>query len=154
MDSLIQLAIFIVLLTSGYLFGRSAERKHYASIFEREDKFRHIVVLNLRFPPPGMLNVDTDMVCGSVVISVDYFKTIVSGLRNLVGGHLTAYESLLDRARREAILRMQEQAATLGARAVINMKFETSRVSGSAGKGIGSVEVLAYGTALISPGKQ
>ena len=151
MDALIQLAVFIVLLAVGFLFGRRAERKHYASIFEREDELRHVVVLNERFPPAGMLNVDTDMVCGSVVISVDYFKTVVSGLRNLVGGHMSAYESLLDRARREAILRMQQQAVTLGAKTIINMKFETSRVSGSAGKGIGSVEVLAYGTALIGP---
>jgi len=151
MDALIQLIFFLILITVGFLFGRRAEKKHYASIFKREDELRHIVVLTARFPPPGMLNVDTNMVCGNVVISVDYFKTVVSGLRNLVGGHMTAYESLLDRARREAILRMQQQAAALGAKAIINMKFETSRVSGGAGKGIGSVEVLAYGTALLKP---
>ena len=154
MDVLIQLGIFSILLTAGFLFGRRAERKHYTSIYKREDELRHVVVLNQRFPPTGMLNVNTDMVCGNVVISVDYFKTVVSGLRNLVGGHMTAYESLLDRARREAILRMQHQAAELGATVVINMKFETSRVSGTAGKGIGSVEVLAYGTALFKPVNQ
>jgi len=148
-EALIQLVIFVVLLGAGYLFGRRAEKNHYDSILEREEKLRHIVVLTERFPPPGMLNVDTGMVCGNVVISVDYFKTVVSGLRNLVGGNMTAYESLLDRARREAILRMQQQAAELGANTVINMKFETSRISGNAGKGIGSVEVLAYGTALV-----
>jgi uncharacterized protein YbjQ (UPF0145 family) len=89
------------------------------------------------------------MVCGNVVISVDYFKTVVAGLRNLVGGNITAYESLLDRARREAVLRMQQEARAGGAQIIINTKFETSRVSGSAGRGIGSVEVLAYGTALL-----
>jgi uncharacterized protein YbjQ (UPF0145 family) len=91
------------------------------------------------------------LVSGNVVISVDYFKTIVAGLRNLVGGNISAYESLLDRARREAILRMQQQAAELDARAVINMKFETSRISGNAGSAVGAVEVLAYGTALVAP---
>ena len=90
---------------------------------------------------------------GSVVISVDYFKTVVAGLRNLVGGNISAYESLLDRARREAVLRMQEQAVSIGAEAVVNMKFETARVSGNAAQAIGSVEVLAYGTALIKPGR-
>jgi len=148
-EALIQLIIFLVLLGAGFLFGRKAERKHYASIFEREEQLRHVVVLTERFPPPGMLDVETGMVCGNVVISVDYFKTVVSGLRNLVGGNLTAYESLLDRARREAILRMQQQATELGANTIINMKFETSRISGNAGNGIGSVEVLAYGTALV-----
>lgn len=153
MDALIQLGIFLTLLLLGYLFGRRAERRHYKSIFEREENLRHLIVLNERFPPEGMLRHRTDMVCGSVVISVDYFKTVVAGLRNLVGGNISAYESLLDRARREAILRMQEQAASIGAEAVINMKFETSRVSGNAGQAIGSVEVLAYGTALVKPGR-
>ena len=112
-----------------------------------------MVVMSVRFPPPGKLSLDTTLVCGNVVISVDYFKTVIAGLRNLVGGNITAYESLLDRARREAILRMQEQAATLGSRMIINMKFETSRVSGDAGRGLGSVEVLAYGTALVPPSR-
>jgi len=147
-DSLIQLVIFLVLLSTGYLFGRRAEKKHYQSIIAKEEELRHVVVLSLRFPPPGMLSLDASLVCGNVVVSVDYFKTVVSGLRNLVGGNMTAYESLLDRARREAILRMQQQAADLGAATVINLKFETSRISGNAGQGLGSVEVLAYGTAL------
>jgi uncharacterized protein YbjQ (UPF0145 family) len=153
MDALIQLGIFFGLLAMGYLFGRRAERRHYESIFEREERLRHLLVLNERFPPEGMLGHRTDMVCGSVVISVDYFKTVVAGLRNLVGGNISAYESLLDRARREAILRMQDQAASIGAEAVINMKFETARVSGNAAQAIGSVEVLAYGTALVKPGR-
>lgn len=149
MEVLIQLGVFVVLLLLGYGFGRRAEKKHYASIREREDKLRHVLVLSERLPPRGMLRHDSDMVCGSVVISVDYFKTVISGLRGIVGGNLSAYESLLDRARREAILRMQAQAASLGAETIINMKFETSRISGNAGSAIGSVEVLAYGTALV-----
>jgi uncharacterized protein YbjQ (UPF0145 family) len=145
---LIQLGVFLLLLVFGFIFGRYAERKHYRSIWQREDELRHVLVLNLRFPPPGMLRHDGELVSGNVVISVDYFKTVVAGLRSLVGGRISVYESLLDRARREAILRMQAQAAKLGAEMVINMKFETSRVSGNAGRSIGSIEVLAYGTAL------
>jgi uncharacterized protein YbjQ (UPF0145 family) len=145
---LIQLGFFLLLLVFGFIFGRYAERKHYRSIWQREDELRHVLVLNLRFPPPGMLRHDGELVSGNVVISVDYFKTVVAGLRSLVGGRISVYESLLDRARREAILRMQAQAEKLGAEMVINMKFETSRVSGNAGRSIGSIEVLAYGTAL------
>ena len=154
MDILIQLGLFVFLLIAGFGFGRRAEKKHYTSILEREDTLRHIVVLADRLPPAAMLGHDGDMVCGSVVISVDYFKTVVAGLRNLVGGNISAYESLLDRARREAILRMQQQAETMGAQAIINMKFETSRVSGNTKKAIGSVEVVAYGTALIARPKR
>jgi uncharacterized protein YbjQ (UPF0145 family) len=151
MEVLINLGFFFTLLGAGYFFGRRAERKHYESIFAREDELRHIFVINERFPPPGYTRHDAELVCGNVVISVDYFKNVVSGLRNLVGGNMTAYESLLDRARREAILRMQEAARQRGAELIVNMKFETSRVSGNAGQAIGSIEVLAYGTALIKP---
>jgi uncharacterized protein YbjQ (UPF0145 family) len=91
------------------------------------------------------------MVTGSVVISVDYFKRFVAGLRKLVGGRVTTYETLLDRARREAILRMKERAKDLGAYIVFNVKIETASISKGRKQTVGSVEVLAYGTALIAP---
>ncbi len=149
MEAVIQLATFLLLLALGYVFGRRAEHKHYRSIVAREERLRDVVVTTERLPDPDYLQHDFDLVAGSVVVSVDYFKMVAAGLRSLIGGRLRAYESLLDRARREAILRMQEQARALGAELVINTKFETSQVSGQAGQGIGSIEVLAYGTALI-----
>ncbi len=153
MDALIQILIFVLLLGLGYFFGRRAERKHYDSIRKHEDELRHVVVSSERTPDREALGHDFDLVAGSVVISVDYFKTVAAGLRSLFGGRVRAYESLLDRARREAVLRMQHQAQALGSELIINTKFETSRISGNAGQGIGSIEVLAYGTALIASSK-
>ena len=141
--------VFLALLITGYVFGRIAEQRHYRSIREREEQFRHIVLVPVRIPPPELLRHQSELVTGNVVISVDYFKTVAAGLRNLIGGRVGAYETLLDRARREATLRLQEQAAALGAQSVYNIKYETSRIGDNAGKGLGSVEVLAYGTALI-----
>jgi uncharacterized protein YbjQ (UPF0145 family) len=46
---------------------------------------------------------------------------------------------------------MQEKAQSLGAQTVYNVKYETSRIGDNAGQGLGSVEVLAYGTALTAP---
>ena len=152
MELLLQIGIFILLLALGFFFGRRAEKKHYQSIIRREDELREIVVTTERFAGPEHKNSAALLVSGNVVISVDYFKVVVAGLRNLVGGRVRSYESLLDRARRESVLRMQAQAQALGARSIINMKFETSRISGAAGKGIGSMEVLSYGTALIPVG--
>ncbi|WP_439133908.1 YbjQ family protein [Pseudomaricurvus sp.] len=151
MGALIQLGVFVSLLLCGYVFGRFAERRHYNSICQREDELRHIVVTTERMPEPELMRYRFNLVSGNVVISVDYFKVVAAGLRSLVGGRISSYESLLDRARREALLRMQAQAHEQNAEMVINTRFETSRVSGNAGKGIGSMEVLAYGTALIPP---
>ena len=99
-------------------------------------------------PPRTDEPVSSCLVAGSVVVSVDYFKRFLAGLRGLVGGRVVAYESLLDRARREAILRMKQQARELNAAMVFNIKIETSSISRNARGGVGSIEVLAYGTAL------
>jgi uncharacterized protein YbjQ (UPF0145 family) len=149
MEALFQFGIFVLLLGLGFFFGRQAEAKHYKSLLAREDGLRHLVISTDRFPPPEFMNHHADLVSGNVVISVDYFKQVSAGLRSIVGGRIRSYESLLDRARREALLRMQEQAHATGAEAIINTKLETSRISGNGNKGIGSVEVFAYGTALI-----
>ncbi|NQY03486.1 MAG: YbjQ family protein [Halieaceae bacterium] len=149
MDVIIQLAVFLTLLCLGYVFGSRTEHKHYESIREREEQLRQLVVLTSRLPLAGQLNHEARLVAGNVVISVDFFKSVLASLRNLVGGNVNAYESLLDRARREAVLRLQAAAKEQGAEAVINLKFETSRVSGNASQGLGLVEVLAYGTAMI-----
>lgn len=151
MELIIKFAIFLVLLSLGYFFGRAAENRHYKQIRQREDALRTLLVMPKKVPPPQYALYRSQLVTGNVVISVDYFKTFVAGLRGFFGGRIGAYESLLDRARREAVLRMQEQANTLGAEAIYNLKFETARIGQNAGQGLGSVEVLAYGTALMPP---
>jgi len=142
---------FLSLLIIGYLFGKWAEKRHYRSIHEREDAMRDLLILPVRVPEPQHMRHSSELVSGNVVISVDYFKTVAASLRNVFGGRVGAYETLIDRARREATLRMQEDAQLKGAELIYNVKYETSRVGDNAGKALGSVEVLAYGTALISP---
>lgn len=141
--------VLVVLLLLGYSFGQWTEKRHYQSILQREKKFQKLYVIAAKFPPISDMPPKTLLVTGSVVISVDYFKRFSASLRNLFGGRIKSYESLLDRARREAILRMKEQAASLNANMIFNIKFETASISKGRNNTIGSVEVLAYGTALI-----
>jgi uncharacterized protein YbjQ (UPF0145 family) len=147
-NAMYDLIIFIVLLGLGYFFGRAAEKNHYKSIIKREKQLKDIIAVNSRIPPMNLGPLSSTLVSGSVVISVDYFKRFLAGLRSLVGGRVVSYESLLDRARREAILRMKQQARDLNAGMVFNIKLETASISKNARGAIGSVEVLAYGTAL------
>ena len=142
-----QVIIVAVLVTLGYLFGRRAEHKHFKSLIEREKVMNKIPAIASRLPPQDS-KYDQVLVSGNVVIANDYFKTFVAGLRNLFGGKISTYESLLDRARREAVLRMKEQAQKLGAELVFNVKYETSNISGQTSKKIPVIEVHAYGTAL------
>lgn len=149
MGALVELGIFVVLLAVGYFAGRMIERNHYRSIRLRERLLRDVLAFTMRFPPDVVTPQVAFLVTGTVVVSSDYFKTFVAGLRNLFGGRFRAYESLMERARREALLRLKEDAKRKGARLVVCVRFEsTSITSGWAP----SIEVVAYGTALIAPG--
>ncbi len=148
-EFLIQIVLPLVLLVIGYVAGRAAEKNHYRSIVLRERMLRDVLVFAERLPPPQHPSPQSRLVTGSVVVSVDYFKRFVGALRMLVGGRLRSHESLVDRARREALLRMKQQARAIGATEIFNVKIETASISKGGGRVVGSVEVLAYGTALI-----
>ena len=92
----------------------------------------------------------SELVQGSAVISVDYFKRILAALRNIFGGTIRSYETLVDRARREAILRLKESAPA-GTMIIINVRIETSTIGKNTHeKSVSCVEALAYGTALVA----
>lgn len=146
---MIELIIILSLLLVGYVVGTHLEKSHYLSIKEREAELSKIPAIASKVLPAEFDSCETRLVAGNVVISVDYFKKFVAGLRILIGGRVSTFESLIDRARREAILRMKEEAKQLGADYVFNIKMETSSISKGQKNSIGSVEVLAYGTAII-----
>src|SRR5690606_39865928 len=124
-----QLLTFLVLLALGFGFGRWAEKRHYRSIHAREAILRGLIVVPDRMPPIQYQHYHSNLVTGSVVVSVDYFKTVAAGLRSFIGGRIGAYESLLDRARREAILRMQEDALRQGDRKSTRLNSSHVKIS-------------------------
>ena len=140
--------VFLALLALGYFIGRWKERAHYVSIRRRETQYAGVLAFATRYPPDVVTPQDCRLVSGSVVVSSDYFKQVVAGLRTFIGGRLASYESLLDRARREAILRMKAEAQQFGSTLVVNVKVETTTVSGGMRQGVPAMEVMAYGTAL------
>ncbi len=144
-----ELVPLLVLTIIGYLSGSIIERRHFRSIRERESQLIGILTFSAKLPPAEDFDKQSVLVTGNVVISVDYFKHISAALRNLIGGRVIAYEALMDRARREAILRMKTDAKEKGASQIFNVKLETSSISKGGANQIGSVEVFAYGTGLI-----
>ena len=145
------LFIFLFLLCLGYVAGTVAERRHYASIARREEQFLALPVITAEWRIAGHEVARVELVTGSAVISIDYFKRLLAILRNIFGGRVSSYESLVDRARREAILRMKENAAGMQANIVVNLRLETAAIGNSANsKGqMGSIEAIAYGTAIV-----
>ncbi len=140
----------LALLVVTYFIGSYLESRHFASIRAREERWRGFPALTFQTVPEGWQAVEVDVAQGSTVVSIDYFKRFLAGLRGLFGGRIKSYEPLLDRARREALLRMVDDAITRGFDAVVNVRVETSRLASSRadGKGTAGVEMLAYGTAV------
>lgn len=143
-----QWVVFFVLLAVGFFAGRILEQSHYRSIRKREKSMAKVLAFATRFPPNMVELQDCRLVSGTVVISSDYFKQFVASLRNLVGGRFRGYETLLDRARREAILRMKEEARRAGYYVIVNVKLENTSIAGGRQGAMPSFELFAYGTAL------
>ena len=82
------------------------------------------------------------VVTGSTVRAKHIGRDFAAGLKNILGGELKGYTELLQEARKEALHRMMEQARSVGANAVVNVRFATSSIAQ------GAAELFAYGTAV------
>jgi len=82
------------------------------------------------------------LVTGSTVRARNIGSDMVAGLKNVLGGELKGYTQLLNESRRQALERMVQQAAHMGANAVINIRFSTSSIAQ------GAAELYVYGTAV------
>ena len=143
------LLLLILILIITYITGSLIERAHFNKVKKRE-----IALLRQPVVTFGTKNYKInrpikkiELVHGEAVIAGDYFKNFVAGIKNIFGGRLTSLESIMDRARREAILRMKEQAQ--GANIVVNVRIETSMLNHVERKNsVPKCAVYAYGTAI------
>ena len=145
---LINYAPLLILFVVGWFFGSRHERQHLARLAIAEVQLKHIIVSTERFYQPTLAeNTQGELVLGSVVIAQDYFKMVIAKVLSFFGKNLTTYETLLDRARREAVVRMRAQAQEKGYNHIYGLRFEVSNINQ-----LGSmVEAIAYGTAVIVP---
>ena len=136
---------FFLLLGLGFSIGRLNEANHLRQLQRDEQQLSYITITDMRRLPSNWKAANATLVTGTAVIATDYFKTFAAGLRNLFGGEVHGYVTLVSRARREACVRMLREAQVAGANAVWNVRFETSTIGGRRANG---VEVIVYGTAM------
>jgi len=101
-----------------------------------------MIISNTESVPGKTITEFYGIVTGSTVRAKHIGRDFMAGLKNMVGGELKGYTELLQEARDEAIARMQKQAESVGANAVINVRFSTSSIAQ------GAAELFAYGTAV------
>ena len=91
---------------------------------------------------PGKTLEPLGLVKGSTIQTVNAIRDIGAGLKTLIGGELTKYNDMMDKARQLATDRMVQEAKALGADAVVGVRYASSSIMQSA------AEVMAYGTAV------
>jgi len=82
------------------------------------------------------------LVRGNTIRARHLGRDIMAVLRNIAGGEVTEYTKMLAEAREQAIDRMTDEAESLGANAIVEVRFQTSMVMS------GAAEMLCYGTAV------
>ncbi len=147
---LIGLLVTPAMLLGAWVTGSILERRHLKSLLLLESGSRDVLAVTIEDIPSDWKVEECELVMGSVVISLDYFKRLMATLKGIVGGRIGVFEPLLERARREALLRMKAIAHRRGYYTIINVRIETSPLSQSRrdGKGTAGVEILAFGTAI------
>lgn len=148
-DIIIGLVITVILVVVGYTFGSAKERRHFAELAAAEARYQHILVSDQKHLPIGWEASQPVLVTGSVVVATDYFKNFTAFFRNLFGGRIIGLERLVERGRREAIVRMLDQAYQHRANAVWCVRIETSCIGADENKSASGIEVVAYGTAML-----
>ena len=149
MDTIANLIFTLFLLVVTYATGSIIEKKHYKKIKRRE-----IVLIRNPIVSFGAKKWTTnkpiksiEFVSGEAVIAGDYFKNFIAGIKNFFGGRLTPFEAIMDRARREAILRMREKA--INANIIVNTRIETIMLNHTGRKNsVPKCAIIAYGTAV------
>jgi uncharacterized protein YbjQ (UPF0145 family) len=102
-----------------------------------------LLVSNLEMVPGRRVRTHLGMVQGSTVRSKHVGRDLLAGLKNIVGGELKGYTELMQEAREEATERMMAQAQSIGANAVLNVRYSATSIT------MGAAEILAYGTAVM-----
>lgn len=102
-----------------------------------------MLISNLEIVPGKRILKHLGMVQGSTVRAKHVGRDIMAGFKNIVGGELKGYTELLQESRSEATKRMVDQAQSIGANAVLNVRYSTTSIAQ------GAAEILAYGTAVV-----
>lgn len=107
-----------------------------------QDRTGTMIVSNLELIPGRRIVAHYGIVQGSTVRAKHVGKDIFASLKNIVGGELKSYTELMQEARDEAVERMIAEARSMGANAVLNVRFATTSIA------VGAAEILAYGSAV------
>ncbi|MEN8282062.1 YbjQ family protein [Acinetobacter gerneri] len=123
------------------MFWKKREQKHLDQLEIDEQHFSRITVSTHKFQTSDQKG---QLVVSNIALSIDYFRSSLAHIPEMLGQPLDSYEIVADRARREVLIRLKKQAASLGYDEILGLRFETSSITANGQM----LEVIAYGTAI------
>jgi uncharacterized protein YbjQ (UPF0145 family) len=143
------LIIVILLIIFAFCTGAVIEMRHYSNIISREKatlKYPTVSFGRKDALDPNRKVAAVRLVSACVVIAADNFKSFISSVKSFFGGRLSAYESVMDRARREAVLRLKDQSKDCDI--ILNLKIESVNIAVGQKNPQPKATIIAYGTAI------
>jgi len=102
-----------------------------------------MILTNIEHVPGKTIVKHFGLVNGSTIRAKHIGRDFLAGFKNMFGGEIRSYTDLLSESRKEAIERLEAQAKSVGANAVVNIRFSTSAIAQ------GAAEIYVYGTAVL-----
>lgn len=142
MEALIGIAIWVVptlfFIFLGLGVGTWTEKRHFRNLNDREQQASGMVESQSKlFIEPYSVSggqAPPMLICAETAVASDYFKNFLSAFRKFFGGEMRSYNSLMERARRETLMRLKEQARAGGYNAICNVRLEPADVGGTMNK--------------------
>lgn len=147
-ELIIDMLLPLLILAVAFFAGNVISSRHDKQLRERQQQVGHIRTTDLnRFYKPDS-GIQAQMFTAEVTLGIDHFRGFLGSLKCIFGGQIRSYQKTLDRARREALMQVVEQAAATGYNAVANLRLEFVDISGKANmvKRASMVTIIAYGT--------
>ena len=157
MADLVFLAIYfggpLLMLGLAFFAGNAIAKRHEKDMDERNSALSHMQVSDIStYFNPDTTKTPPLLLHSEVTLGIDHFRGFLGNLKNIFGGEVRSYQATLDRARREAILRIKEEAHTHGFNAIANLRVAFVDVSGNATlkKKASMVTIQASATGYLS----
>lgn len=122
----------VLLLGLAFFAGNWIAKKHEKDMSLRLQAVAQITLTDLSsFQHPNPSGIPPQLLMAEVCLGIDHFRGFLGNLKNIFGGEVKSYQATLDRARREAILRILEEAHAKGFQAVANLRIGFADISGN-----------------------
>ncbi|HMO14133.1 MAG TPA: heavy metal-binding domain-containing protein [Pirellulaceae bacterium] len=150
--TIVGVSIGLLLLVAAFALGGYVDRKHLANLAERERLCQSIQLSQSQhFFSPHFGGSPPQIVTAETVVANNHFKRFLASWRKFFGGEIKSFHVLVERARRETLMRLVENAQQQGFNALCNVRLDSVDIGGNTtAQGMSCICILGTATAYHS----